>query len=98
MKRIIRYTIYTAVVCLLFLPSWASVPDDIYFSDKLASLDIEKAHRVNSFSGQHRNISRYAPVPNPQPQAKPISEPAMIFILGIVLIGLSAAGKKMIKY
>ena len=98
MKTKIRYIIYIAVVCLIFLPSWASAPNDTPFSDKLASLDTKKADRVNSFSLQYRDLSHYAPAPNPRPHAQPISEPAMMFILGITLIGLSVVGRKMTKY
>ena len=98
MKRKIRYIIYIAVVCLIFLPSWASAPNDTPYSDKLAALDTEKLNRVNSLSAPYRNWSHHASAPNPQPQARPISEPAVMFILGITLISLSVVGRKIIKY
>ena len=98
MKRNIRYIVYTAVVCLIFLPSWASAPNDAPFSNKLASLDTNKTDRAGIISIQYGNLSHYASAPDSQPQQKPIPEPAMMFILGIAMISLSVIGRKMIKY
>ena len=97
MKRKFRYIIYIAVVCLIFLPSWASAPNDAPFSDELASLDTKTTDLTGKHSAQYVNLSHYSPAPNSQPQAKPIPEPAMMFILGIALISLSVIGRKMIK-
>ena len=79
------------------MPSWASAPNDAPFSDKLASLDTNKVGQANIISIQPGNLSHYATAPNSQSQAKPIPEPAIMFILGIALISLSVIGRKMIK-
>ena len=98
MKHIIRYTIFFAVICFVFLPSWASNPDESISSIKLASLDTVNTHKENNLSVQHRNSKRYSPAKNSNSQTQPVSEPAAMLILGVGLIGLSIAGRKIYKY
>jgi len=98
MKNAIRYASVCAVVCLLFIPTWASDPGGTLSSTKLASLEPKKTYQANNFSVQLINPRIHNPAPASRSQSEPISEPAALLFLGAGMIGLSMIGRKMFKY